>query len=215
MDLSKHLVSHLRQWYNLDSTSVRGVEIVEGSQSIFLASISYECKGLVSFREPGPRTMEMFLPCTKLMKEIESAIMESMSNCLKELCKSNKVLAGEDVSVAQALSRSFDNKFLLEFLRVCFGNESKRDNSLMIFEPENLSQQLLKVDAVSFYHIMQVFRELQPHVSEDVDNPCGYLLMLLIVCSDVRSNVCTKRPRTRSERKWQDLSWNRIRSGDF
>ena len=105
--------------------------------------------------KPEPRTMEMYLPPSRLMKEIERAIMECMSNCLRELCKSNKVLAGEDVSVAQALSLSFDNRISRILAGVSGMKTSTRQLMNDIRTLRTLSQQLLKVDAVSFYRILR------------------------------------------------------------
>jgi len=103
----------------------------------------------------GLKLTEMYLPCTSLMKEIERAVMESMSNCLKELCKSNTVLAGEDVSVVQALSRSFDRRISRILAGVSGMKASTRQLMDDIRTLRNLSQQLLKVDAVSFYRALR------------------------------------------------------------
>lgn len=98
-----------------------------------------------------PIIEEMTIPCSYLMKQIEAGLTKSMENCLKELSRSSSILAGEDTSVSEALSHSFDRRIS----RLLAGSTSTKATTRYLLEDirtlRRLSQQVLKIDAVSFY----------------------------------------------------------------
>eukprot|EP00939_MAST-03C_sp_MAST-3C-sp1_P004562 g4562.t1 len=112
-----------------------------------------EVKSTIQGVKPELVFVEMQVTRTPLMLKIEAALIQSMKNCLDELCRSSHRLTKDEISVAEALSHAFDRR--ISRLLGSTGKAATRQLLKDIQTLRGLSQQLLRVDSVSFFSALR------------------------------------------------------------
>lgn len=141
-----------------------------------------------------PEVIELHLHLTPSMLAIQTAILDLINTCLKELKRANPTLDPEDLTVENSISKSFD-KVLMSQLNPIWhqlGNKTKQ----LVSDLRVLRLILLyltQYDCVTFYNFLETLRASQ----RDVKNQSLWMFLdaadTLFVNAKARVIECTER----------------------
>ncbi|XP_067027510.1 DNA repair endonuclease XPF-like isoform X1 [Acropora muricata] len=141
-----------------------------------------------------PEVIELHLHLTPSMLAIQTAILDLINTCLKELKRANPTLDPEDLTVENGISKSFDKAVMSQLNPIWhqLGNKTKQ----LVSDLRVLRLILLyltQYDCVTFYNFLETLRASQ----RDVKNQSLWMFLdaadTLFVHAKARVIECTER----------------------
>ncbi|XP_074611785.1 DNA repair endonuclease XPF-like isoform X2 [Acropora palmata] len=141
-----------------------------------------------------PEVIELHLHLTPSMLAIQTAILDLINTCLKELKRANPMLDPEDLTVENGISKSFDKALMSQLNPIWhqLGNKTKQ----LVSDLRVLRLILLyltQYDCVTFYNFLETLRASQ----RDVKNQSLWMFLdaadTLFVHAKARVIECTER----------------------
>ncbi|GFR17945.1 DNA repair endonuclease XPF [Trichonephila clavata] len=113
-----------------------------------------------SIERAKPEVLEMHVPMTNAMTSIQIALLDLMNVCVKELKHINPSLDTEELTVENAIAKSFDKivKYQLDPIWHQLNSKTKRLISDLKFL-RSILQQLTRQDCVSFYNMLKSIKD--------------------------------------------------------
>ncbi|XP_073228243.1 DNA repair endonuclease XPF-like [Porites lutea] len=165
-----------------------------------------------------PEVIELHLHLTPSMLAIQTAALDLIDSCLKELKRTNPTLDPENLTVENSISKSFDKvlRFQLDPIWHQLGNKTKQ----LVADLKVLRLVLLyltQYDCVTFYNFLESLRASQ----RDVKNHSLWMFMdaadSLFVNAKARVIESTERKhkKKKGEKSEQDSSNDKDREEEF
>ncbi|XP_075228902.1 DNA repair endonuclease XPF mei-9 [Lycorma delicatula] len=159
-----------------------------------------------SLEKRKPVVVELHLELTHLMTNVQTAILELVHFCIKEIKRLNPSLDAENITVENALSKSFHKMLMMQLDPIWHQLSSKTKQLLSDLKTiRSLLQNLTESDSVTFYSMLNKLR-----TSDYVMSSSGWLLLdeaeLLFSAAKKRLYDAKKEVEPEPNPKWEALS---------